>query len=541
MRRPIKPSNRPVPTRTSTSSPSGSRRYRNPCGVPSRAIARPTITSSKRSRIVVVEQRERGFVEGAQVGIRERPVRDPPVAGLNLVQRSIRDRDELVLRPAVLREAGETGADRTRPGESPASSPAVASALRADDAAGSVRRPRARRCGRRPGRIVGEFVAAVSIEAVAVARRRWPWIARCPRASASPAGWPSASLKALEVVEVEHQDRERPRRSRPPRRDRAGTIRGCAGRSGHPARRGPGPPRVPRRSACAIEAWPAKSFVSSYSFRLKWASCSPIRPMFRVPIVSPLTISGTTIMASGSLGVPGIWIERGSAMRVVGQDRFAVIDDPTGDARSQRALVGEDLVREPVAGDDGAANPGRAIDAVDRERVVRDDGLERIGDEVQDARGIQRREQPLVDVEQSALAVQLVLQLDLLADAAARRSRRSRAPAPPRRRRSPASPHRPARSGRGRAPSRRSSPGRRHCWSMGTIRIDSGSSRGPDDQAARIPRGVAEPHWPAVLRHPARQALADGTRSVSSAGSVAPRNVPSNASGSHIPVSWSTR
>ncbi len=31
-------------------------------------------------------------------------------------------------------------------------------------------------------------------------------------------------------------------------------------------------------------------------------------------MVSPLTISGTMIMASGSLGVPGIWMERGSAI-----------------------------------------------------------------------------------------------------------------------------------------------------------------------------------------------------------------------------------
>ena len=92
-----------------------------------------------------------------------------------------------------------------------------------------------------------------------------------------------------------------------------------------------------------------------------------------------------------------------------------MVDDPTGDARAQRAFVGEDLVRESVAGDDGAPDPGRPIDAVDRERVVRDDRLERIGDEVQDTRRIERREQPLVDIEQSALAVQLVFQLDLLA------------------------------------------------------------------------------------------------------------------------------
>ena len=50
------------------------------------------------------------------------------------------------------------------------------------------------------------------------------------------------------------------------------------------------------------------------------------------------------------------WIRQ----RVVGQDRLAMVDDPAGDARAQRALVGEDLVREAIAGDDRAPDPGRA-------------------------------------------------------------------------------------------------------------------------------------------------------------------------------------
>ena len=61
-----------------------------------------------------------------------------------------------------------------------------------------------------------------------------------------------------------------------------------------------------------MEAWPAKSWVSSNSLALKYASSSPIRPMFSVPIASPLMSSGTTIMDSGSNGVPGTWTERGS-------------------------------------------------------------------------------------------------------------------------------------------------------------------------------------------------------------------------------------
>ena len=59
--------------------------------------------------------------------------------------------------------------------------------------------------------------------------------------------------------------------------------------------------------------------------------------------------------------------------------------------------------------------PPIAVDAVDRQRVVRDDRLERVGDQVEDAGRIERRQQPLVDLEQAALALELVLELGLLA------------------------------------------------------------------------------------------------------------------------------
>ena len=61
------------------------------------------------------------------------------------------------------------------------------------------------------------------------------------------------------------------------------------------------------------------------------------------------------------------------------------------------------------------AHAGRAVDAVDRQRVVRDDRLERVGDQLEDAGRVERRQEPLVDLEQPALAVELVLQLGLLA------------------------------------------------------------------------------------------------------------------------------
>ena len=58
--------------------------------------------------------------------------------------------------------------------------------------------------------------------------------------------------------------------------------------------------------------------------------------MFSVPMTSPSTNSGTTIIDSGSYGVPGIWIERGS--RCASLDRTAspwsttqpVSPDPSG-------------------------------------------------------------------------------------------------------------------------------------------------------------------------------------------------------------------
>jgi hypothetical protein len=62
----------------------------------------------------------------------------------------------------------------------------------------------------------------------------------------------------------------------------------------------------------AIEAWAANSWTSSNSSREKCASSPPMRAMLSVPMTSPATSSGHTIIDSGSSGVPGIWTERGS-------------------------------------------------------------------------------------------------------------------------------------------------------------------------------------------------------------------------------------
>ena len=98
----------------------------------------------------------------------------------------------------------------------------------------------------------------------------------------------------------------------------------------------------------------------------------------------------------------------------VGEDRLAVVDDPARDADAELALVGEDQLGEAVAGDDRATDIGAAVHPVHGQRVVRHDRLERVGDEVQDAGRIQRGEQPLVDLEQASLAFELQLELGLL-------------------------------------------------------------------------------------------------------------------------------
>ena len=68
--------------------------------------------------------------------------------------------------------------------------------------------------------------------------------------------------------------------------------------------------------------------------------------MLSVPIVTPLTISGTMIIASGSNGVPGTWIERGSRWARLARTASPWEIDPTGQPDLDRAFVGEDQLGE---------------------------------------------------------------------------------------------------------------------------------------------------------------------------------------------------
>ena len=101
--------------------------------------------------------------------------------------------------------------------------------------------------------------------------------------------------------------------------------------------------------------------MSSNSLALNDASASPIRPMFSVPMGSPSTSSGTTIIDSGSNGVPGHLDGPRVEVCLVGQDGLAVVDDPAGESAADRALVGEDQVGEVVARDDRPADAGGPV------------------------------------------------------------------------------------------------------------------------------------------------------------------------------------
>ena len=248
-------------------------------------------------------------------------------------------------------------------------------------------------------------------------------------------------------------------------------------------------------------------------------------------------MSGTTIIASGSNGVPGTWTERGwrCAWLARTASPWSTTQPLIPDA--ERALVGEDQVGEPVAGDDRAADAGGPVDLVDGQRVVRHDRPQRIGDEVEHAGGLERRQQPLVDLEQSSLALELVLELVLLA----------------------AQPLHVGAVDQGLG--RIAGEDRQGHLVVGVELVgavlrddddpvddaveqhrDEEHRLRPigrlDDERPRIRHRVAEPHRFAVRGHPAGQARRrsrPGGRHGS--GSVPPMNVPWKPIGSHIPVS----
>ena len=214
----------------------------------------------------------------------------------------------------------------------------------------------------------------------------------------------------LERVEVEHQQRERPRRARRAvvsSRWKAPWLRRPVSASCS-AWVTTAPCASALRSA--IDAWPANSWTSSNSSWLKCAS-SLAHPgdVERADDLARPRAAGRRSSTPAPRACPGIWIDRGSRCASLARTASPLPDDPAGDAGVERPLVLEDHVGEPVAGDDGPADPRGPVDAVDRQRVVGDDGLERVGDHLEHAARVERREQPLVDLEQAALALEPVV------------------------------------------------------------------------------------------------------------------------------------
>ena len=176
-------------------------------------------------------------------------------------------------------------------------------------------------------------------------------------------------VERLEPVEIEHQDRERRglrRRSRPPRRARAGRSRGCAGPVS--ASRSARTRTAPCVSAFwrAIDACAANSWVSSNSFalnaRLVVAHPADVERADRLAVDEQRDDDHRLGLERGAGDLDRAWIEVGA----VGQDGLAVVDDPAGQPGPERDLVGEDQLGEAVAGDDRAADwpppdrPGRS-------------------------------------------------------------------------------------------------------------------------------------------------------------------------------------
>ena len=91
-----------------------------------------------------------------------------------------------------------------------------------------------------------------------------------------------------------------------------------------------------------------------------------------------------------------------------------MLDHPARDAGPERAFMGEDQLGETVTGDDRSTDAGDPIHPVDRQRVVGHDDLDRVGDQLEDAGRLERRQQLLVHIEQAPLALELELQFGLL-------------------------------------------------------------------------------------------------------------------------------
>jgi hypothetical protein len=105
--------------------------------------------------------------------------------------------------------------------------------------------------------------------------------------------------------------------------------------------------------------------------------------MLSAPLIESREISGIVISASGSsAGVPLTVATRGSRCAWLTR-RLPVLDAPTGQADSEGAFVGQDLVRPLVARPHRDEQATRLVRLVDRQRVVRNQVGERVGDAVE--------------------------------------------------------------------------------------------------------------------------------------------------------------
>jgi len=102
-------------------------------------------------------------------------------------------------------------------------------------------------------------------------------------------------------------------------------------------------------------------------------------------------------------------------MSVVDALRGSMCQHPSGDPAIHGLSRAQDEGGEAVARKHGPQHSGRGVEAIDGEVVVRDQGLERVGDELEHADRVDVREQLLVDLEEPPLAQKVLLQLVLLA------------------------------------------------------------------------------------------------------------------------------
>ena len=352
-----------------------------------------------------LQQLERGLVHGSEVEIPRRVVvgQSGVVRGLGQVQRAVGDRDEAVLVPRVLGEVRDADADRhPRPGR-------VREARHGrPDALGDLARPS----------LVGtwqqdrELVAAVSEEAVALAERL-PHRAGDPAQERVAGGVAIGVVVGLEGVQVEHQEGERdaaPEELVQLALERAVVVEAGQGvvlGLGHDGAVGlgvaQGDGRLAGEQLHQLELVAREvGLVATHPRHVERAD-DLARHEERAHDHRLRLLRRARDLHRARVEV-----------RVVGQDRLAVADRPAGDARVQRALVREDQVREPVAGDDRPPDPGVAVHAVDRQRVVGDHGLEGVRDHLEHAARVERGEEPLVHLEEAALALEAMTELLLL-------------------------------------------------------------------------------------------------------------------------------